>query len=116
MAKHSTPLTGIYCSLVLEPYVIPLREVGPKTGIRQTAVADITLLEGFHEPVLCILQEAPMRTWPGALSFHSNTYRLFASSLNLVQRRHPCLWDFEGLPHDSFRLDPVPSPHGGVLV
>ena len=54
---------------------MPLREVGPKTGVRQTAVADLCLLEGFHEPVLCVLQEAPMRTWSGGLSFHNHTYR-----------------------------------------
>ena len=115
-SKFSIPLTGRYSSLIMEPYVLPLRDVGPKTGIRQTAVADICLLEGFHEPVLCILQEAPMRTWSGSLNFHNHTYRIFASSLNLIQRRHPCIWDFEGLPHDCYRMDPVPAPHGGCLV
>ena len=57
-----------------------------------------------------------MRTWSGSLNFHNHTYRIFASSLNLIQRRHPCIWDFEGLPHDCYRMDPVPAPHGGCLV
>ena len=117
--KRRNQPSRLYLFSSFSTHTVPLSDAGPKdrTGRgRQTAVVDLALLEGFHEPVLAVLQEAPMRTWTGSLSTLQNTSRITAVSLNLLQRRHPCIWSFEGLPHDALQLHPVPSPCGGCLV
>ena len=98
-------------SLVLEPYVISLSS-------KQLAgsVKDMTFLHGYFEPTLLILQEEPIQTWTGGLSTVSNTSKLVALSINLFQRHHPSIWNFQGLPYDSISVVAVPDPVGGVLV
>ncbi|CAM9443013.1 unnamed protein product [Discosporangium mesarthrocarpum] len=72
-------------------------------------------LEGFNEPALALLFE-PDQTWGGRLAGLRSTCKLVLLSLNLPQGRSPSIWRVEHLPHDSFKLVPVPQPIGGVQV
>ena len=45
-----------------------------------------------------------------------HTKMLSTISLNLSQKRHPCIWGSGRLAHDCKHLVPLPAPVGGVVV
>eukprot|EP00949_MAST-11_sp_MAST-11-sp1_P002136 g2136.t1 len=102
---------GAFTKLALKPYIISLSKLELHGPVR-----DLVFLEGYYEPTLLLLQEVPKRTWASFLSNSNHTCRLVAISLNIAQRRHPCIWNFENLPFDCTRVIGVPPPHGGALV
>ena len=76
-------------------------------------VKDIVFLHKYNEPVLLILHEvAP--TWPARYRDSKDTMALTALSINVVNKRHPKIWDASALPSDTFLLIPVPS--GGAVA
>mmetsp|Transcript_20113 Transcript_20113/g.65502 ORF Transcript_20113/g.65502 Transcript_20113/m.65502 type:complete len:1349 (-) Transcript_20113:519-4565(-) len=94
----------------LEPsYRVPLK------ALNIHAVRDACFLHGYAEPVLLILHETSP-TWAARATIRKDTCALTALSLNLRARRHPTIWNFGGLPFDSYRLSAVPAPIGGALV
>lgn len=70
-------------------------------------------LHKYNEPVLLILHEVEP-TWPGRYRDSKDTMALAALSINVVQKRHPRIWEASGLPSDTFKLIPVPT--GGALA
>ncbi len=50
------------------------------------------------------------------VSARQDTCALVAVSLNVSQKVHPCIWTVANLPHDCYKVLPVPKPIGGVLV
>ena len=78
-------------------------------------VADFTFLEGYYEPTLCFLHENK-RTWVGRLAVSHHTKMLTTISLNISQKRHPCIWGSSRIPHDCKHLVPLPAPVGGVVI
>ena len=76
-------------------------------------VRDIVFLHKYNEPVLLILHEVEP-TWAGRYRDSKDTMALAALSINVVQKRHPRIWEASGLPSDTFKLIPVPT--GGALA
>eukprot|EP00941_MAST-03F_sp_MAST-3F-sp1_P003151 g3151.t1 len=107
----STPSSGkVKEKLIQRPYIISLWDIGlPGT------VSDVTLLDGYYEPALCILQHT-VSSWGGSLYKRQFTGVVTVLSLNMLQRLQPKLWFLDELPYDAEQILPVPAPNGGLLV
>lgn len=90
-------------------YIINLRDLDMKH------VKDFTFVHGYIEPVMVILQEKEP-TWAGRLTWKHHTCMISALSISTTLKQHPLIWSAANLPHDAYKLLPVPSPIGGVLV
>ena len=100
----------------LPSYLIDLDEAHDLHGARGIkGVTDFTFLEGYYEPTLCFLHENK-RTWVGRLAVTHHTKMITTISLNLSQKRHPCIWGAGRIPHDCKYLKSLPAPVGGVVV
>jgi cleavage and polyadenylation specificity factor subunit 1 len=96
----------------LPSYLIDLEEAADLHGAKGIrGVADFTFLEGYYEPTLCLLHENS-RTWVGRLAVTHHTKMITTISLNLSQKRHPCIWGSSRIPHDCRYLVPLPAPVG----
>ena len=97
-------------------YLIDLDEAADLHGAKGIrGVADFTFLEGYYEPTICLLHENK-RTWVGRLAVSHHTKMITTISLNMSQKRHPCIWGASRIPHDCRHLVPLPAPAGGVVV
>ncbi|XP_020575291.1 cleavage and polyadenylation specificity factor subunit 1-like [Phalaenopsis equestris] len=90
-------------------YIINLRDLDMKH------VKDFTFVHGYIEPVMVILQEKEP-TWAGRITWKHHTCMISALSISTTLKQHPLIWSAANLPHDAYKLLPVPSPIGGVLV
>lgn len=90
-------------------YVISLRDLDMKH------VKDFTFVHGYIEPVMVILHEREL-TWAGRVSWKHHTCMISALSISTTLKQHPLIWSAVNLPHDAYKLLPVPSPIGGVVV
>ncbi|KAJ0968727.1 hypothetical protein J5N97_021604 [Dioscorea zingiberensis] len=90
-------------------YIIDLRELDMKH------VKDFTFIHGYIEPVMVILHEKEP-TWAGRISWKHNTCTISAFSVSTALKQHPLIWSAANLPHDAYKLIPVPPPIGGVLA
>ncbi|KAJ9679116.1 hypothetical protein PVL29_021139 [Vitis rotundifolia] len=90
-------------------YVISLRDLDMKH------VKDFTFVHGYIEPVMVILHEREL-TWAGRVSWKHHTCMISALSISTTLKHHPLIWSAVNLPHDAYKLLPVPSPIGGVVV
>ncbi|KAJ1977518.1 mRNA cleavage and polyadenylation factor subunit [Dimargaris xerosporica] len=79
-------------------------------------VIDVAFLQGYYEPTLAILYEAPAVTWTGNLHESKDTCAVAVLSLDLEKQTTPVIYHRVNLPYDCIRLVPVPSPTGGILV
>lgn len=95
----------------LRSYTIDLRQLDEKID----NVLDFKFLHGYYEPTLVFVYE-PIRTYVGRVTARQDTCCLVAVSLNVSQKVHPCIWTVANLPHDCYKVLPVPKPIGGVLV
>ena len=73
----------------------------------------MVFLHKYNEPVLLILYEVKP-TWAGRYRDAKDTMALAALSINVVHKRHPRIWEANGLPSDTFKLIAVPT--GGALA
>ncbi|EGD77811.1 hypothetical protein PTSG_08901 [Salpingoeca rosetta] len=90
-------------------------------------VDDMAFLDGYDVPCLAILHQ-PRPAWVGHMAKTKDTAHVTALSLALDEmtaRRAPTapppppppvVWHQENLPSDTFALQPVPAPLGGVVV
>lgn len=90
-------------------YIINLRDLDMKL------IKDFTFVHGYIEPVMVILHETEP-TWAGRISWKHHTCMISALSISTSLKQHPLIWSAANLPHDAYKLLPVPSPIGGVLV
>ncbi|KAJ1979968.1 mRNA cleavage and polyadenylation factor subunit, partial [Dimargaris verticillata] len=79
-------------------------------------VIDIAFLQGYYEPTLAILYEAPAVTWTGNLHESKDTCAVAVLSFDLEKQTTPVIYHRANLPYDCIRLASVPSPTGGLLV
>jgi len=71
---------------------------------------ELPLVQSLQLPQLTSLSEISL----SPVSHH--TKMLSTISLNLSQKRHPCIWGSGRLAHDCKHLVPLPAPVGGVVV
>ncbi|KAL0902907.1 hypothetical protein M5K25_028407 [Dendrobium thyrsiflorum] len=90
-------------------YIINLRDLD------MMHVKDFAFIHGYIEPVMVILQEKEP-TWAGRVTWKHHTCMISALSISTTLKQHPLIWSAANLPHDAYKLLPVPSPIGGVLV
>ncbi|PKA60062.1 Cleavage and polyadenylation specificity factor subunit 1 [Apostasia shenzhenica] len=90
-------------------YIINLRDLDMKH------VKDFTFIHGYIEPVVVILHEREP-TWAGRISWKHHTCIISALSISMTLKQHPLIWSAVDLPHNAYKLLPVPSRIGGVLV
>ncbi|CAL8131581.1 unnamed protein product [Orchesella dallaii] len=95
----------------LRSYTVDLKNLDEKVD----NVIDFKFLHGYYEPTLVFIYE-PIRTYVGRVTARQDTCALVAVSLNVSQKVHPCIWTVANLPHDCYKVLPVPKPIGGVLV
>ncbi|KAK4766592.1 hypothetical protein SAY87_008234 [Trapa incisa] len=100
---------GAVTAHIESSYIINLRDLG------MNHVKDFVFLHGYIEPVMVILHEMEL-TWAGRLSWKHHTCVISALSISTTLKQHPLIWSATNLPHDAYKLLPVPSPIGGVLV
>ncbi|KAJ3087269.1 Cleavage and polyadenylation specificity factor subunit 1 [Quaeritorhiza haematococci] len=92
-------------------FVISMATIDPK--IRN--VIDTAFLYDFFEPTLAILYETT-QTWTGRLESKRDTKSVAVVSMDVTQKNFAILYVVDNLPYDCFKLVPVPSPVGGLLV
>eukprot|EP00931_Biecheleriopsis_adriatica_P056191 TRINITY_DN33294_c0_g1_i1.p1 TRINITY_DN33294_c0_g1~~TRINITY_DN33294_c0_g1_i1.p1 ORF type:complete len:1418 (-),score=316.41 TRINITY_DN33294_c0_g1_i1:148-4401(-) len=86
--------------------------------LRLHHVEDVAFLGGYYQPtVACLGQVRP--SWGGCVSETQATQgesSVLVVVLDLVQRSTHLVWASHGLPHDLFKLVPLPPPISGVLA
>lgn len=100
---------GTVSARIESSYIISLRELDMKH------VKDFIFIHGYIEPVMVILHEREP-TWAGRVSWKHHTCMISALSISTSLKQHPLIWSATNLPHDAYKLLPVPPPIGGVLV
>ena len=78
-------------------------------------ILDEAFLYEYREPTLAILYSGT-RTCTGILEHRKDTITLLAVTLDLQQRASTTIFSVQGLPYDCFRVLPLPTPVGGLLV
>ena len=78
-------------------------------------ILDESFLYEYREPTLAILYSGT-RTSTGILEHRKDTITLLAVTLDLQQRASTTIFSVQGLPYDCFRVLPLPTPVGGLLV
>ncbi|KAK1306533.1 Cleavage and polyadenylation specificity factor subunit 1 [Acorus calamus] len=102
--------TGGTISVRIESsYIINLHDLDMKH------IKDFAFVHGYIEPVMVILYEKEF-TWAGRVSWKHHTCMVSALSISTTLKQHPLIWSAGNLPHDAYKLLPVPSPIGGILI
>jgi cleavage and polyadenylation specificity factor subunit 1 len=78
-------------------------------------IKDIQFVNGHNDPTICVLFE-PKITAPNRYALGQNTCHIVTISLNLTTKTNPITWHKEKLPHDCYKVIPVPLPVGGVII
>jgi hypothetical protein len=114
-------------SVFQKPFIVDLETVGAygdsdDFGVGGTiggvsgTIRDVCFLRGYDlKPAVAILVER-VPTSASRLDSLRNTCTLVVLSVDARTERVTVLWRKDRLPHDSFKLQPVPERLGGVLV
>lgn len=90
--------------------------LGNRPPLRLHHIQDIAFLHGYHQPTaVCLGQTKP--SYGGCLS-EANlcTSSVLVFTLDLTERVPHLIWASHRLPHDIFRVMPLPLPIGGMLA
>ncbi|KAK1285584.1 Cleavage and polyadenylation specificity factor subunit 1 [Acorus calamus] len=100
---------GTISARIESSYIINLHDLDMKH------IKDFAFIHGYIEPVMVILYEKEF-TWAGRVSWKHHTCMVSALSISTTLKQHPLIWSAGNLPHDAYKLLPVPSPIGGILI
>ncbi|KAK1262188.1 Cleavage and polyadenylation specificity factor subunit 1 [Acorus gramineus] len=100
---------GTISARIESSYIINLHDLDMKH------IKDFAFVHGYIEPVMVILYEKEF-TWAGRVSWKHHTCMVSALSISTTLKQHPLIWSAGNLPHDAYKLLPVPSPIGGILI